>query len=1051
MSNKFKSILLTLGLLALIASTVGGQPMTRWAPADGYAIRQGHFVEWYRGGEMRETGQLTGEVCVTWSDTRNGDRGVYVQVVTTEAALRFKYPLGGLRISDTTNRQEDPGVWPTADGGWIIAWEDFDRDSLGDIYCTKIDAQGRRLWGGSERGLPVCMQGGIQEDVRIVEDGAGGAIIAWRDMRSGDVGDIYAQHILADGRIDPNWPANGLPVVAAVGAQTNHTTDEDGEGGMIIAWKDGRIVGNFDIWAQRISPNGHLRWGNERGVVVCGHEANQEAPKLCPDGAGGVFVCWIDDRNQEQTDKDIYAQHLDASGRLLWPAEGEAVCIEPREQSENRIVASESGNAIVLWEDKRGDGLTSDVYTMRISGAQRMRKEWNPTTGVPIIVAPRNQAQSRLFPDGQGGAYIVWEDERERPHPEVDIWSQHINRSGQLLWPAGGVPVCRASGWQHSPLARRTADGGCFFIWADLRTGSLELYGQKLTAGGELLAVENGVPIVQGLSGNAVEPAAIPRLDSSFTVYWLDGRFGGAGQVPFIQTVRDRGDHCEITMPVNGRPVLTGTVGGGLHPSACADGAGGTIMAWEDRRGGEVFSIYIQRLNANGDMLWGESGRKVADFEWEQAWPFVCSDGAGGAYVAWRAPTDNDYYDVYMQRISPNGERMWGDDGRQITSHLMDEEVENIIPDGSGGVVLVWKAFHDDTDEDLWMARLNSAGEMLWDDGDGGIVLCNAPYKQKDSRIVRHQTGYAIVWVDGRDDQNGESQNDIYGQFINLDGTRRWADTGAIICGDENHQEKPALAIDNGSYIWVAWEDHRRAGVERKRDIFIQKIHHTLRPGGRLWTFFEMDGREVCPADKDQLLPNICHDGQNGMWLAWEDYRSGVWTDLYAIHLRSDGTPYPGWNVGGNLVCGAFHKQNMPRLLTLMPRGHSGAALVWEDRRATGKEDFVNVFVQRLDDNLLAAPKIETPNLPSLIALDEVYPNPFNSRAMATFTNFKEGELSLALYDAQGRFALDLGSGYWSAGRHRVLVAADNLSSGSYFVRLEMGGHRTEQAIQLMK
>ncbi len=1051
MKRKLLFIPLFLWFLTLTPLKILGQSIIKWSPADGYPIRQGHFVEWYRAVEMRETGQLTGEICITWSDTRNGDRGVYVQVVTIEQGLRFKYPLGGLRISDTTNRQEDPGVWPTSDGGWIIAWEDFDRDSLGDIYCTKIDAQGRRLWGDSERGLPVCVQGGTQEDVRIVEDGAGGAIIAWRDMRNGDIGDIYAQHILADGRIDPNWEPNGIVVVTAVGPQINHTADEDGEGGMIIAWKDGRIVGNFDIWAQRISPNGQLRWGGGQGIVVCGYASNQESPKLCPDGAGGAFVCWVDDRNQAQTDKDIYAQRIDASGRLLWPADGEPVCIEAREQSENRIVISEGGNAIVLWEDKRGDGLTTDVYAMRISGTQRMRKEWNPTTGVPIIIAQRNQSQSRIFPDGQGGAYFVWEDERDHPHPEVDIWAQHINRTGQLLWAAGGVPVCRASGWQHSPLVRRTADGGCFVVWADLRTGSQELYGQKITANGELVGPNDGVPIVEGLSGNAVEPFIIPRYDSTFTVMWLDGRYGGAGTFPFIQTVRDYGDSCEIIFNLNGNPVFTGTIGGGVHPSACDDNAGGTIAVWEDRRGGGC-AIYIQRLDANGNMLWEETGLRVAEFQWEQAWPSVCSDGNGGAFVAWKAPTDNDYYDVYMQHISSNGERLWGDNGLQITSHLsMDEEVEQLIPDGFGGVVLVWKAYNDETDEDLWITRLNADGEMLWDDGDGGVILCNEPYKQRDACITHHQSGYVVVWVDGRDDQNGESQNDIFGQFFNFDGTKRWGFSGKIICGNESNQEKPTLTVDNDGYIWVAWEDHRRAGTVNKRDLFIQKLHHFLRQNNRLWTFFEMDGREVCAALNDQLLPNICHDGQNGVWLAWEDYRSGVWSDLYAIHLRSDGTCYPAWNVNGNLICGAFHKQNIPRLVRLVPRGHSGVVVVWEDRRATGKEDLVNIFVQKLDDSYLSTPTVENPIIPRILSLENVYPNPFNACAMVTFTNLKEGNLSIALFDTQGRLIRDLGSGFWSAGRHTVPIKAGNLPSGSYFIRLESTTQKIEQPIQLIK
>ena len=43
--------------------------------------------------------------------------------------------------------------------------------------------------------LRVCTVGNSQENQTIVSDGAGGAIITWNDVRSGNY-DIYAQHVL---------------------------------------------------------------------------------------------------------------------------------------------------------------------------------------------------------------------------------------------------------------------------------------------------------------------------------------------------------------------------------------------------------------------------------------------------------------------------------------------------------------------------------------------------------------------------------------------------------------------------------------------------------------------------------------------------------------------------------------------------------------------------------------------------------------------------------------------------------------------------------------
>jgi hypothetical protein len=88
--------------------------------------------------------------------------------------------------------------------------------------------------------LPVSTAAGGQYLPAAVSDGAGGAIVAWYDDRSGSSFDIYAQHVLATGVVDPAWPANGRAVCTAVGDQVGPVIASDGSGGAIIAWGDYR-------------------------------------------------------------------------------------------------------------------------------------------------------------------------------------------------------------------------------------------------------------------------------------------------------------------------------------------------------------------------------------------------------------------------------------------------------------------------------------------------------------------------------------------------------------------------------------------------------------------------------------------------------------------------------------------------------------------------------------------------------------------------------------------------------------------------------------------
>src|SRR3989442_10862878 len=80
---------------------------------------------------------------------------------------------------------------------------------------------------------------------------AGGAIVTWYDFRSGN-SDIYAQHVLASGVVDPAWTANGTLLCNAECNQFSPTIVADGAGGAIVTWFDYRSVTNYDIYAHHV-------------------------------------------------------------------------------------------------------------------------------------------------------------------------------------------------------------------------------------------------------------------------------------------------------------------------------------------------------------------------------------------------------------------------------------------------------------------------------------------------------------------------------------------------------------------------------------------------------------------------------------------------------------------------------------------------------------------------------------------------------------------------------------------------------------------------------
>jgi len=192
-------------------------------------------------------------------------------------------------------------------GGAIVSWMDVRSGADWDIFAQRISATGSALWAGG--GVAVCTAANNQFYPIIASDGSGGAIVAWQDLRSDGSGDIYAQRVGTAGF--PMWTANGVPVVTATDTQQPSAIIPDGAGGAIIAWADHR-TGAYDEYAQRLNATGAAQWA-VNGALLSGAYGDQSVGTLCSDGANGALVTWTDSRNGNN---DLYAQRIERSGQL---------------------------------------------------------------------------------------------------------------------------------------------------------------------------------------------------------------------------------------------------------------------------------------------------------------------------------------------------------------------------------------------------------------------------------------------------------------------------------------------------------------------------------------------------------------------------------------------------------------------------------------------------------------------------------------------------------------------------------------------------------------
>jgi hypothetical protein len=260
-----------------------------------------------------------GGAIVTWEDYR-GDGDIYAQHVRASGTVDPAWPADGRALCTAANEQVNPVVVADGAGGAIVTWS----DARGGNGTDDIYAQHVRTGGGVDPAWPVngralCSALADQKNPSIIPDGTGGAIIAWRDGRNLAGYDIYAHHLLASGAADPAWPANGRALCTAADEQSASTIVADGSGGAIVAWQDLRGGSTYDVYAQHVLASGGVdpAWPAD-GRALSTAADNQSNPKIASDGDAGAIVTWTDARSGVGND-DIYAQRVARFGFLGSP------------------------------------------------------------------------------------------------------------------------------------------------------------------------------------------------------------------------------------------------------------------------------------------------------------------------------------------------------------------------------------------------------------------------------------------------------------------------------------------------------------------------------------------------------------------------------------------------------------------------------------------------------------------------------------------------------------------------------------------------------------
>jgi len=466
--------------------------------------------------------------------------------------------------------------------------------------------------------------------------------------------------------------------------------------------------------------------------------------------------------------------------------------------------------------------------------------------------------------------------------------------------------------WYRSATA---VDGGVVFVWSDTRTGIRDVWAQKYDANGNKVWAEDGL-LVNGEFSRQEDPVIIESGNGDVIIAWIDFRNEDAGDV-YAQKISSDG---VLQWASDGVPLcLYEEIQISLN--IVSDGNGGAYVIWLDSRATAGVDIYGTHIDTNGDIVsgWTTDGNPIANANGSQNQHTFWEDGSGGAIIAWhdeRSPGDAD---IYMQRIVSNGDLLWDANGNLLTGAIGLQEKPKITPDGTGNFIFSWRDMGTDTFGDIKAQRVDLNGNLLW---ANEVEIYVGDAIQRNARITKaSDNGAIIVWEDGRNEVS-ENYKDLYAQKLDTNGNLQWNISGIGIVQALNNQLNPRISGDDDGGAWIIWEDGR-VDNHPHEDIYIQHVNSS--------GTFELpsNGLDICSAVGWQFSP-LVKLSENKVFCVWGDNRTGS-TGLYVQLLDSSGNTI--LQDDGEIIyyglCGDSHNQ---QLLT----NNDKKIVIWEDTRNAG-------------------------------------------------------------------------------------------------------------------
>jgi hypothetical protein len=458
------------------------------------------------------------------------------------------------------------------------------------------------------------------------------------------------------------------------------------------------------------------------------------------------------------------------------------------------------------------------------------------------------------------------------------LLTQNFSFSQWSADPSVNLTVCDTTGEQALAKIATTSDGGTYISWFDNRSGSYAVYLQRLDPLGNKMWDTNGLLISNNSqSTSLVDYELMVDSDDNSVLVFTDTRNSGNLNV-FAYRISPSGNFLWGTNGIS----LSTSSDYQPNPRVTQTNDGSFVVSWIIAT--NPSKIALQKLSPNGDKLWGTDPVLISSTTVGYNHPFVVPTDSNGVIVCHTEVTGNfpaQTVKLRATKVQANGNLSWMTNIQDL-GRIAAFSVPKVYSDKNNGAIIAW---HDDRDmnnlQSAFIQRVSSTGAVYYP--VNGVELSLMANRQKYNPVAAVDPVTEEVYAFWRETEPNQNQNGISGQKISSAGTRQWTDNG-IIFKELSAPFTSSISslnaqLGNGN-AYLFYLEGNGSGLNQIVEGFACDIN-----GGFVWpgNFIILSNETQ---EKLQMVSAV--DVYHNCKLAWGDKRSSD-TGIYAQDINPNG------------------------------------------------------------------------------------------------------------------------------------------------------------------